>query len=69
MRVALHVSPELSVTIAATVSNSMFVEFIPQMNPILKTHLQIKDGYAIPFDALGHGIEFDENTLYKFEVK
>jgi len=47
----------------------MFVEFIPQMNPILKTHLQIKDGYAIPFDALGHGIEFDENTLYKFEVK
>ena len=69
LRVAPHVSPELSVTIAAAVSNSMFVEYIPQMDPILKTHLQIKDGFAIPFDAPGHGIEFDAEALKKYEVK
>lgn len=69
LRVAPHVSPELSVTIAAAVTNSLFVEYIPQMNPVLKNHLQIKDGYAIPFDAPGHGIEFDEEAFDKFEEK
>lgn len=69
LRVAPHVSPELSVTIAAAVSNSMFVEYIPQMSPVLKKTVEIKDGYAIPFDASGHGIEFDEDALDKFEVK
>lgn len=69
LRVAPHVSPELSVTIAAAVSNSMFIEYIPQMSPILKKTVEIKDGFAIPFDAPGHGIEFDADALDKFEVK
>ncbi len=69
LRVAPHVSPELSVTIAAAVSNSMFIEYIPQMSPVLKKTVEIKDGCAIPFDAPGHGIEFDEDAIDKFEVK
>lgn len=68
LKVAPHVSPELSVTIATAVSNSMFVEYIPQMNPVLKNHLEIKNGFAVPFDAPGHGIEFDEEAIAKFEV-
>jgi L-alanine-DL-glutamate epimerase-like enolase superfamily enzyme len=35
LRVAPHVSPELSVTVAAAVPNSLFIEFIPQMEPVL----------------------------------
>src|SRR5947208_5607420 len=67
--VAPHVSPEPSVTIAAAVPNSMMIEYVPQMEPILKQRVRIKDGYAIPSDMPGHGIEFDEKALNKFEVK
>ena len=69
LRVAPHVSPELSVTVAAAISNSMFIEYIPQMSPVLKKTVEIKDGYAIPFDAPGHGIEFDEDALDKYEIE
>ncbi len=67
--VAPHVSPELSVSIAAAVPNSMMIEYVPQMEPVLKQRVRIQDGYAIPSDAPGHGIEFDEKALDKFEVK
>jgi len=36
---------------------------------VLKQRVRIEDGYAIPSDAPGHGIEFDEKALTKFEVK
>ena len=68
LAVAPHVSPELSVTIACAVPNSVFVEYIPQMEPILKRRLVRRDGYAYPFDGPGHGIEFDEDALDKFTV-
>ncbi|HYM25149.1 MAG TPA: mandelate racemase/muconate lactonizing enzyme family protein [Vicinamibacterales bacterium] len=64
--VAPHVSPELSVTVACAVPNSVFVEYIPQMEPILARPLDRRDGYAYPFDAPGHGIEFDEEALDRF---
>ena len=69
LHVAPHVSPELSVSIAAAVSNSMMIEYVPQMEPVLKRQVRIEDGYAIPRDAPGHGIEFDEKAMTKFEVK
>src|SRR5436190_8010766 len=58
--VAPHVSPELSITVAAAVPNSVFVEYIPQMEQLLKRTLQRHDGYRIPWDAAGHAIEFDQ---------
>ena len=67
--VAPHVSPELSITVAAAVPNSVFVEYIPQMEPLLKRTLQRRDGYGIPFDTPGHGIEFDPDALERFTVK
>lgn len=69
LRVAPHVAPELSVSIAAAVPNSMFIEWIPQMEPVLKTRVRLEDGHAIPSEAPGHGIEFDGQALDKFEVK
>ena len=67
--VAPHVSPELSVTVAAAVSNSVFVEYIPQMEPLLTRPLTRRDGYGIPFDAPGHGIEIDPEALERFTVR
>jgi L-alanine-DL-glutamate epimerase-like enolase superfamily enzyme len=68
LRVAPHVSPELSVTIAAAVSNAVFVEYIPQMEPILARPIVRRDGYGIPFDVPGHGIAFDPDALERFTV-
>jgi len=67
--VAPHVSPELSITVAAAVPNSVFVEYIPQMEPLLKRTLQRRDGYGIPSDAAGHGVEFDPEALERFTVR
>jgi L-alanine-DL-glutamate epimerase-like enolase superfamily enzyme len=64
--VAPHVSPELSVTIACAVPNSVFVEYIPQMEPVLARTLPRRDGFAIPFDAPGHGIVFDRAALDRY---
>jgi L-alanine-DL-glutamate epimerase-like enolase superfamily enzyme len=68
LRIAPHVSPELSIALASAVPNSMFVEYIPHMEPLLKRRLRIKDGYAMPFESPGHGIQFDPATLDKFTV-
>ena len=65
---APHVSPELSVAVACAVPNSVFVEYIPQMEPILKRPLTRRDGFAIPFDAPGHGIELDPEAMERFTV-
>jgi L-alanine-DL-glutamate epimerase-like enolase superfamily enzyme len=67
--VAPHVSPELSITVAAAVPNSVFVEYIPQMEPLLKRPLVRRDGYGIPSDAPGHGVEFDPEALERFTVR
>src|SRR5207253_3999672 len=69
LQVAPHISPGLSVSIAAAVPNSMMIEYVPQMEPVLKQRVRIEDGYATPPDAPGHGIEFDEEALDQFEVK
>jgi L-alanine-DL-glutamate epimerase-like enolase superfamily enzyme len=64
--VAPHVSPELSITVAAAVPNSVFVEYIPQMEPLLRRPLTRRDGYGIPFQAVGHGVEFDPEAIEQF---
>src|SRR5439155_9094187 len=67
--VAPHVSPELSITVAAAVPNSVFVEYIPQMEPLLTRPLMRRDGYGIPSDASGHGIDIDPDALERFTVR
>jgi L-alanine-DL-glutamate epimerase-like enolase superfamily enzyme len=38
------------------------------MEPILKRPLTRRDGFAIPFDAPGHGIELDPEAMERFTV-
>ncbi|HEY6969185.1 MAG TPA: mandelate racemase/muconate lactonizing enzyme family protein [Candidatus Angelobacter sp.] len=68
LKVSPHVSPELSLTVAAAVPNSMFIEYIPQMEPVLARRLQMVDGCAVPPDLPGHGIQFKEQVLELYEV-
>ncbi len=66
--VAPHVSPELSVTVACAVSNSVFIEYIPQMEPVLAEPLHREGGYGIPSAAPGHGIVFDQAALERYTI-
>jgi L-alanine-DL-glutamate epimerase-like enolase superfamily enzyme len=68
LRVAPHVSPELSVTVAAAAANAVFVEYIPQMEPILAHPIERRDGYGIPSDVPGHGIAFAADAVERFTV-
>jgi L-alanine-DL-glutamate epimerase-like enolase superfamily enzyme len=68
LSVAPHVSPELSITVAAAAPNAVFVEYIPQMEPILARPITRRDGYGFPFDVPGHGIAFDPDALERFTV-
>jgi L-alanine-DL-glutamate epimerase-like enolase superfamily enzyme len=68
LRVAPHVSPELSIAVAAAVPNAVFVEYVPQMEPILARPIARRDGYGFPFDVPGHGIAFDPGALERFTV-
>ena len=54
---------------AGAIPTSIFIEYIPQMEPVLKRKIKIVDGYAVPPDVPGHGIEFDEQALRRYEVK
>jgi L-alanine-DL-glutamate epimerase-like enolase superfamily enzyme len=67
--VAPHVSPELSVTVAAAVPNSIFVEYVPQMEPVLAEHVRIEDGCALAPATPGHGIRFDPAALARYEAR
>ena len=69
LMVAPHVSPELSLTVAAAIPTSIFIEYIPQMEPVLKRKIKIVDGNAVAPEVPGHGIEFDEEALRRYEVK
>jgi len=66
--VAPHVSPELSITVACAVPNSVFVEYIPQMEPVLKRPIRRDGAFGLPFEEPGHGIRFDDEALERFTV-
>lgn len=68
LKVSPHVSPELSLTVAAAVPNSMFIEYIPQMEPVLTEKIRIINGRAVPPDIPGHGIPFNQQALQRYEV-
>ena len=67
LRVAPHISPELSVTIAAAVPNSMFIEFIPQLQPVLARPVRLEDGHALPPGGPAT-IQFDSISLARYDV-
>lgn len=69
LRVATHVSPELSVSVGAAVTNCMFVEFVPQMEPVLRRPARIEAGAIVAPSSPGHGIEFDTEALSRLEVR
>lgn len=58
-----HFLMELHVALCAAVPNGRWVEYIPQLDSITHSGLTIRDGYAVPSDAPGLGIDWDLDAI------
>ena len=54
-----HFLMELHVSLAAAVPNGAWVEYIPQLDELTSSRMAMRDGYAIPPDEPGLGIDWD----------
>jgi L-alanine-DL-glutamate epimerase-like enolase superfamily enzyme len=54
-----HFLMELHVSLAAAVPNGAWVEYIPQLDDLTSSRMEMRDGYAIPPDEPGLGIDWD----------
>lgn len=68
MQVSPHFVMELHLPLAAAVPNSLFVEYIPSLNPVLTQPLELVDGCFVPSETPGLGIPFDWDRLRSFKV-
>jgi L-alanine-DL-glutamate epimerase-like enolase superfamily enzyme len=68
MQVSPHFVMELHLPLAAAIPNSLFIEYIPSLNPVLTEPLQLIDGCFVPSEQPGLGIPFDWGRLRSFRV-
>ena len=68
MPICPHYLMELHVGLCAAVPNAPWVEYIPQLDLIMKNTMRIEDGCALPFEAPGLGIEWDWKAIEKLRV-
>jgi L-alanine-DL-glutamate epimerase-like enolase superfamily enzyme len=54
-----HFLMELHVSLCAAVPNATWVEYIPQLDDITNSRMQVQDGYALPPETPGLGIAWD----------
>ena len=63
-----HFLMELHVSLTAAVPNGTWVEYIPQLDAITTSRISIDDGYAIPPQAPGLGIDWDFAAIERAAV-
>lgn len=63
-----HFLMELHVGLCAAVPNAAWVEYIPQLDVVMKNTMQFENGYALPFDGPGLGIEWDWAEIEKLRT-
>ncbi len=63
-----HFLMEIHVSLSAAVPNGAWVEYIPQLDAITTSRMAMSDGYAIPPDAPGLGIDWDLAAIDRLAV-
>ena len=63
-----HFLMELHVSLSAAVPNGAWVEYIPQLDDVTTSRMEMRDGYAIPPAAPGLGIAWDEAAIDRLAV-
>jgi L-alanine-DL-glutamate epimerase-like enolase superfamily enzyme len=63
-----HFLMELHVSLTAAVPNGAWVEYIPQLDSITTSRMTMRDGYAVPPETPGLGIDWDFAAIDKRAV-
>ncbi|MEO8312966.1 MAG: enolase C-terminal domain-like protein [Caldimonas sp.] len=63
-----HLFPELSARLLCCTPTAHWLEYSDWWNAVLKASLAIENGMAVIDDAIGSGVEWDEDAVRKFSV-
>ncbi len=63
-----HFLMELHLPLVCAVPNAKWLEYIPQLDSVIRDGIRIVEGDAIPSDQPGLGIEWDWNAIGKMSV-
>ena len=63
-----HFLMELHVSLSAAVPNGAWVEYIPQLDAVTTSRMSMQDGFALPPDAPGLGIDWDLAAIDRLAV-
>jgi len=64
-----HLMPEVSAQLLAASPTRHWLEYVDWATPILKRPLEIRDGYSVPHEGHGTGVEWNEDAVRAFLVK
>ncbi len=68
MKMSNHLWPEISARLLCCTPTAHWLEYTDWWNPILAEPLRVADGFAVPNDAPGSGIEWNEAAVNRFLV-
>jgi L-alanine-DL-glutamate epimerase-like enolase superfamily enzyme len=63
-----HFLMELHVSLCAAIPNARWLEYIPQLDTLTGESMTVENGYAIPSDKPGLGIDWDEKALERHRL-
>ena len=66
IRLSSHLFPEVSIHLMALTPTAHWLEWLDLASPILREPLRIEAGYAIPTDAPGSGIAWNEDAVARY---
>jgi mandelate racemase len=64
-----HLMPEVSAQLLAASPTRQWLEYVDWANPILKRPLQIRNGFSVPHEGHGTGVEWNEDAVRAFLVE
>lgn len=68
IRVSNHLWPEISARLLCCTPTAHWLEYVDWWNPILAEPLRVEKGMAIVGDAIGTGVEWNEDVVRRFAV-
>lgn len=63
-----HFLMELHVSLCCAVPNSNWLEFIPQLDRLTNSSMKIEDGFGVPSDEPGLGIDWDFEAIARLKA-
>jgi L-alanine-DL-glutamate epimerase-like enolase superfamily enzyme len=63
-----HYLMEIHVALCAAVPNATWVEFIPQLDIVTESRIELIDGYAVPSTIAGVGISWDWKAIERLRI-